>query len=160
MQNYSINISWSDKDEGFIGVIPEFNNLSAFGETYNEVLEELQKVLNGYIEVYDEDNIPLPEPKKLQDYSGQTRLRMPKELHQSLAHESENQGVSLNSYMVYLLSKNYPLQAIEQFGIIVSRMRYESEDLPTFAQIKQVENLSLVDVSDENSTTIPQGSRI
>lgn len=37
-------------------------------------------------------------------HSGQFRLRLPKDLHQDLAREAREQGVSLNSYVLYLLS--------------------------------------------------------
>lgn len=157
MLNYSMHISWSDKDDGFIATVPEFNNLSAFGKTYREALEELEVVLSGYVEVYNEDNVPLPEPKKLSDYSGQIRIRMPKELHQCLAREADNQGVSLNQYMVYLLSKNYPLRAIEQFGVIVSKLLIDSEDPPTSESIGE---RSLWDLRGDNPTTINRWGRL
>ncbi|MFW5735185.1 MAG: toxin-antitoxin system HicB family antitoxin [Oceanidesulfovibrio sp.] len=37
-------------------------------------------------------------------YSGQIRLRMPKTLHASLSRLAETEGVSLNTYLVHLLS--------------------------------------------------------
>ena len=40
-----------------------------------------------------------------QDKSGQLRLRIPKDLHKDLALSADRQGVSLNTYMIYLLSK-------------------------------------------------------
>ncbi|MFW6177654.1 MAG: toxin-antitoxin system HicB family antitoxin [Desulfohalobiaceae bacterium] len=44
--------------------------------------------------------------KNLQS-SGQFRLRLPRELHQDLAQEASRQGVSLNSYVLYLLSTRF-----------------------------------------------------
>ncbi|WP_291322635.1 toxin-antitoxin system HicB family antitoxin [Desulfonatronospira sp.] len=41
---------------------------------------------------------------KTKEYSGQFRLRLPKSLHAELAAEAVKQGVSLNGYVVYLLS--------------------------------------------------------
>lgn len=38
------------------------------------------------------------------DYSGRLLLRMPKTLHQRLAEAAEKEGVSLNQYIVFLLS--------------------------------------------------------
>ncbi|MFW5488407.1 MAG: toxin-antitoxin system HicB family antitoxin [Desulfovibrio sp.] len=40
-------------------------------------------------------------------FSGQLRLRMPSSLHRELSEKAEQEGVSLNSYLVYLLSKNF-----------------------------------------------------
>ena len=41
----------------------------------------------------------------IEDYSGQFKLRLPKSLHKRLAEKSGEEGVSMNQYCVYLLSK-------------------------------------------------------
>jgi predicted RNase H-like HicB family nuclease len=112
MFKYSINIIWSDEDGGYIATIPEFKNLSAFGETYEKALEEAKVAAKGYIETFKADKLPVPAVHKLSDYSGQTRLRMPKDLHCKLAVEAQNQGISLNFFMVYLLTMNYAFNKI------------------------------------------------
>ncbi|MCK9594216.1 MAG: toxin-antitoxin system HicB family antitoxin [Candidatus Omnitrophica bacterium] len=112
MGKYSINIVWSDEDAGFIATIPEFKNLSAFGNTYEEALKEAETVLEGYIESLKAENVPLPEPHKISEYSGQTRLRMPRDLHQAIALGAQRQGVSQNTYMVMLLSMNYTINSM------------------------------------------------
>jgi antitoxin HicB len=114
MSHYSINITWSDEDKGFIATIPEFRNLSAFGHTYEEALKEAETVLEGYVESLQGENIPLPEAYKVTEYSGQTRLRMPKDLHRALATAAERQGVSLNTYMIMLLSMSYTLNSVSK----------------------------------------------
>lgn len=53
-----------------------------------------------------EDGISIHEPDNLGDYSGQFKLRIPRSLHRSLAEHSKREGVSMNQYCVYLLSKN------------------------------------------------------
>ncbi len=39
--------------------------------------------------------------------SGQFRLRIPKDLHAAMVQEAKRQGVSLNSYVLYLLSTRH-----------------------------------------------------
>lgn len=41
------------------------------------------------------------------DVSGQFRLRVPKALHADLVREAKAQGISLNSYIMYLLSTRH-----------------------------------------------------
>ena len=41
-----------------------------------------------------------------EDYSGQFKLRIPKSLHKSLAEHSKAEGISMNQYCLYLLTKN------------------------------------------------------
>jgi antitoxin HicB len=48
------------------------------------------------------DDIPLPSNDD--SYSGKLLVRMPKSLHRRLAETAENEGVSLNQYIVSLLS--------------------------------------------------------
>lgn len=80
MDNYSIKIVWSDEDEAYIALIPEFEGLSAFGDDWIEAAEEAKDALNGFIQVYKEDGKRLPESEKLKPYSGQLRIRIPKTL--------------------------------------------------------------------------------
>ncbi len=105
MFKYSINLIWSDEDGCYVATIPEFPGLSAFGETPEEAVEEAKIAAEGFIEVYKEDGCELPEPEKLVPYSGQTRLRLPKSLHAALSREAKKEGVSLNTYLVNLLSE-------------------------------------------------------
>lgn len=46
------------------------------------------------------------EPDSLEDYSGQFKLRIPRSLHRALAEHSQREGISMNQYCVYLLSRN------------------------------------------------------
>ena len=50
--------------------------------------------------------IEIPEPVSLDDYSGQFKLRIPKSLHHALAAHAKEEGISMNQYCVYLLTKN------------------------------------------------------
>ncbi len=117
MENkYPINIFWSEEDGCYVATIPDFPNLSAFGETQEEAVADAKQVLQMAIESLERDGISPPQPKsfKIQQYSGQVRLRMPKSLHNELASIAENEGVSLNTHMVSLLSKNNIATTIRQ----------------------------------------------
>jgi predicted RNase H-like HicB family nuclease len=47
MRDYHINIFYSDDDEGHIADIPDLEACSAFGETPDEALHEVQKARGG-----------------------------------------------------------------------------------------------------------------
>ena len=53
-----------------------------------------------------EEGISIPEPVSEEEYSGQFKLRIPKSLHRSLAEHARQEGISMNQYCVYLLSRN------------------------------------------------------
>jgi len=100
-----MSVRWSDEDEGFIAMVPELKGLSAFGKTQGEALAELDVAAEAYLEAWRASGRPLPSPEKVLAYSGQLRLRMPKDLHARLAHSARTRGVSLNTYLVSLLSE-------------------------------------------------------
>lgn len=60
---YSCLIRWDPRDNVFIATCAEFPGLSTFGENRTEALAEFDLVLCGFIESYEEDGVPLPEPK-------------------------------------------------------------------------------------------------
>lgn len=62
MNHYSYRIFWSDEDDCYFAVSPEFKNLSAFGDTPEGALKELKIALGESIELYMEEGWPLPEP--------------------------------------------------------------------------------------------------
>lgn len=59
-----------------------------------------------WLEAALEDGVKIHEPDSLENYSGQFKLRILKSLHRSLAEHSQREGISMNQYCVYLLSKN------------------------------------------------------
>ena len=78
-------------------------------------MEELIKNANDakreWIVAAVEDGTEIPEPEPITDlseYSGQFKIRMPKTLHRSLALNAKKEGISMNQYCIYLLSKNNP----------------------------------------------------
>ncbi len=64
---YSLLIQWSDDDHKYIVSLPEFGPYAhTHGNTYEEVTQNAQEVLELLIETYEEQNRPLPQPATLQ----------------------------------------------------------------------------------------------
>lgn len=101
MVNYSVHVIWSDDDEQFLATFPELPGLSAFGDTQAEAIDEALEIAEEMVDIKRENGEPIPEPRKKKEYSGQTRIRLPKILHENLAHEAETEGMSLNSYIIF-----------------------------------------------------------
>lgn len=96
-----------DKDEGgFVVTFPDLPGCITCGETIESALANAQDAKRVWIETALEDGVKINEPNNLEDYSGQFKLRMPRSLHKSLAEHSKKEGISMNQYCVYLLSKN------------------------------------------------------
>lgn len=62
MFKYSINLIFSEEDGGYIATIPEFPGLSAFGATPEEAAKEAKIAAEGFMDVYREDGMAIPEP--------------------------------------------------------------------------------------------------
>jgi predicted RNase H-like HicB family nuclease len=58
--NYAINLTWSDDDNGYIALVPAFPNVTAFGETQQQTIDEAQIALSAMIESLIGDGIALP----------------------------------------------------------------------------------------------------
>ena len=102
-----------DPDEGgFVGAYPELPGCLTSGETMEEVAKNAEDAKRAWIGAALEEGITIHEPDMLNAYSGQFKLRIPKSLHRSLAEHSKNEGISMNQYCLYLLSKNDALYGV------------------------------------------------
>ncbi|MFH5182950.1 type II toxin-antitoxin system HicB family antitoxin [Paenibacillus sp. TAB 01] len=94
------------EDQGkpyFWANIKELDGCHTSGETWEEAYSELQEVLKDHIEIKLEHGDPIPEPQE--EFSGKILLRLPKSLHQQLAFKADQEGISLNQYLLYKLSR-------------------------------------------------------
>lgn len=88
----------------FYGKILELDGCQSTGDTLEELYENLNEAMEGYIEVKLENNLPIPVPETADSYSGKFVVRLPKSLHQRLAIEADKEGVSLNQLVLYKLA--------------------------------------------------------
>lgn len=76
------------------------------GETIEELLLNGEDAKRAWIQTAYEKSVKIPEPNSISDkFSGRITLRTPKSLHRDLVEQAEKEGISLNQYIVYLLSK-------------------------------------------------------
>jgi predicted RNase H-like HicB family nuclease len=54
---------WSKDDKAFLAEVPELPGCMADGATYREALENVEKVMQEWIETAKELGRPIPEPK-------------------------------------------------------------------------------------------------
>lgn len=62
MHKYAIEIFYSEEDEGYIAIVPELPECSAFGETEEEALKEIKIAIDLWLETAKKDGRVIPEP--------------------------------------------------------------------------------------------------
>lgn len=62
-ERYEIRLVWSDEDEVFVALFPDFPFVGAHGDTPEEALAEAKAAIRGAIEVAREKGKPIPQPK-------------------------------------------------------------------------------------------------
>ena len=63
MSDYHINIFYSEEDSGYIADIPDLESCSAFGETAEQALAELERAKAVWLEAARESGKPIPPPR-------------------------------------------------------------------------------------------------
>ena len=61
--DYHINIFYSEQDEGYIADIPDLKACSAFGQTAEEALHEVEEAKQAWLESAQAEGKPIPPPR-------------------------------------------------------------------------------------------------
>ncbi|MEZ2236208.1 type II toxin-antitoxin system HicB family antitoxin [Microcoleus sp.] len=64
MLRYEIILYWSQEDKAFIAEVPELSGCAADGETYQEALQNIEIVMQEWIETAQELGRSIPQPKR------------------------------------------------------------------------------------------------
>jgi predicted RNase H-like HicB family nuclease len=60
--HYTIVVFWSDEDAAWIADAPDLKSCSAHGDTPQEAVAELQLAMDAWLEVAEENGMPIPKP--------------------------------------------------------------------------------------------------
>ena len=95
---------YQDEDGDYILEVDDLPGCLADGKTPSEAFENLREAKRSWMESRHAAGLEIPEPKQIEDYSGSIIVRMPRSLHRRLSEQAKAEDVSLNQYMVALLS--------------------------------------------------------
>jgi predicted RNase H-like HicB family nuclease len=119
---YSIEII--PDEDGYIAAIPDLPGCMSSGKTVRAALRGLEEVKGLWLEGRIEAGEEIPEPTKIEDFSGKFVLRIPRSLHGRLDHEARKEGVSLNQYVLHILSERH------HFGAPQEKIEFALGQLP------------------------------
>jgi len=103
--DYSIKVFREERDNDFGAFIEEIPEVSAFGETPDKAINELEEVYELWLESCQEEGYPIPAPFNVRSYSGKFVIRIPKSLHRTLVEKANEEGISLNQEAVYCITR-------------------------------------------------------
>jgi predicted RNase H-like HicB family nuclease len=63
VKNYHINIFYSEEDEGWIADVPDLEACSAFGETPEDALREVERAKQVWLQAARKEGKPVPSPR-------------------------------------------------------------------------------------------------
>ena len=91
-------VEWSDEDQCYVGSIPGWIGKCCHGNKEEDVYRQLCQILEEWIEIYEQDCMPLPTSISGKKYSGKFQLRVDSDLHKALSIRAMQTNQSLNSF--------------------------------------------------------------
>ena len=105
---YSVRLSHLSEEDGggWLAEVPELDGCISTGESPQQALTNVQDAIKCWLESAKKHGkeIPPPADHTEPEFSGKFTLRVPRTLHGMLAKRAESEGVSLNQYLVSLIS--------------------------------------------------------
>jgi antitoxin HicB len=102
---YRIDLSFDKQSDAWVIRYPELPGCIAHGNTPAQAMAEGEEAKALWIETALEEHQEIPEPQGEPTYSGKLVLRLPKGLHEAAALNAAREGVSLNAYLMHLVSE-------------------------------------------------------
>lgn len=106
---YRLEIIPDTLEGGYAARYPDLPGCITCADTLEQVIAGAEDAKRSWLDAAIEDGIEINEPVSeddLEQYSGQFKLRIPKSLHRTLSVNAKKEGVSMNQYCLFLLTRN------------------------------------------------------
>lgn len=114
---YPFNIRQLTQEEGggYFIEFPDLPGCMSDGETIDEAIENGKDAVECWIEAAIEMGRSIPKPGELAKQSGKWVQRVPKSIHLRLVKRAQEEGVSLNTLVITILSESLGQSKIVKF---------------------------------------------
>ena len=102
--HYAYRVVWSVEDQEFVATCAEFPSLSWLARDQIEALQGLEALVREVLEDLEGEGGEVPQPLAERRFSGKLNVRLGPELHRRVALAAAEAGLSINSYLVRLVS--------------------------------------------------------
>jgi predicted HicB family RNase H-like nuclease len=96
VDHFTYRVTWSQEDGEHVGLCVEFPSLSWLAGTPETALKGIRKMVAEVVSDMRKSGETVPAPLAEKHYSGEFRVRIPPDVHRTLAIQAAEQGVSLN----------------------------------------------------------------
>lgn len=103
---YKMEIVKDLSEGGYVVSFPELPGCLTSAKTIEKAIKNSEDAKRQWFKAAIEDGVIINEPFELESYSGQFKIRIPKSLHKQIVKQAKKEGISMNQYCVYLLTKN------------------------------------------------------
>ncbi len=93
---YTYRVTWSEDDSEYVGLCIEFPSLSWLSEGPESALLGIREVVSDVVHEMGKNKEGIPSPIANINCSGKFPVRIPPEIHRTLAIQAAEAGVSLN----------------------------------------------------------------
>lgn len=93
---YTYRVTWSVEDNEYIGLCAEFPSLSWLDSEQSQAFSGIVNLVSDVVTDMINNNEKVPTPLSERNYSGRFAVRVPPMVHQKLALEAAERGISMN----------------------------------------------------------------
>ena len=95
-KQYTCRVTWSAEDNEYVGLCAEFPSLSWLDADQSKAFSGIIALVAEIVSDMISNNEKIPTPLSEKKYSGRFAVRVPSMVHQRLALEAAERGVSMN----------------------------------------------------------------
>lgn len=96
IDRYTYRVTWSEEDKEYVGLCAEFPGLSWLETTPETALSGIRSLVRKVVVDLKRNEEAVPKPLSTRSFSGKFMVRVPPDVHRSLAIQAAESGVSLN----------------------------------------------------------------
>ncbi len=103
---YRMELTENTEEGGFTVTFPDLPGCMGRGDTLENAVTNAKDAQFEWLAAAIEAGVNILEPDRTENYSGQFKLRIPKTLHRALSEHAKKEGISMNQYCLFLLTRN------------------------------------------------------
>lgn len=108
--------------------IAELPGFAIYADNMSEIDEEVEDAKKEWFVAQNDLGREIPLPNTENQKSGRITLRIPKTLHTELETNAENDGVTLNSYLNYVIERGLRKISIDQICEKIDKIDFTKSD--------------------------------